>query len=126
MNNQRPINLDLATVSFPVTAIASILHRICAVISWVGLGFMLCLLYYGLLSEQHFNELVNMYTHNILLQFVSWGFLAAFGYYCMGTIKHIIQDFGFCEDFTGGKLISWAAIIAGVVLSLLSGILIWA
>ena len=34
----RPVNLDLTKFSFPITAIASIMHRICAVISWVGLG----------------------------------------------------------------------------------------
>ena len=126
MNNKRPVNLDLATVSFPITAIASILHRICAVISWVGLGFLLLLLCHALASEQQFNEVAELYNTNFLLQFVSWGFLAAFGYYCMGTVKHIIQDFGFFEDFAGGKLISWTAIIAGIVLALLAGVLIWA
>jgi succinyl-CoA synthetase beta subunit len=33
MSDKRPVNLDLGTVSFPITAIASILHRVCAVIS---------------------------------------------------------------------------------------------
>jgi len=31
-----------------------------------------------------------------------------------------------CEDFEGGKMISWTAIIVGVILSLLSGVLVWA
>lgn len=126
MNNKRPVNLDLTTVSFPITAIASILHRVCAVISWVGLGFLLLLLCHAMASQQQFTEVSELYNSNFLLQFVSWGFLAAFGYYCMGTAKHIIQDFGFFEDFAGGKLISWTAIIAGVVLALLAGVLIWA
>lgn len=126
MNNQRPVNLDLSTVRFPVTAIASILHRVCAVISWVGLGFLLGLLCHGLDSEQQFNELAGLYQSNVLLQFVSWGFLSAFGYYCMGTLKHIIQDFGFFEDFAGGQLISWTAIVAGVVFALLAGVFVWA
>ena len=81
---------------------------------------------YSLASEQQFNKVAEMYNTNVLLQFVSWGFLTAFGYYCMGTVKHIIQDFGFFEDFAGGKLISWTAIIAGVILALLAGVLIWA
>ena len=126
MNNQRPVNLDLTTVSFPITAIASILHRVCAVISWVGLGFLIMLLCHVLGSEQDYNNVVALYQSNFLLQFFSWGFLAAFAYYCMGTVKHIIQDFGFFEDFAGGQFISWAAIIAGIVLALLAGVLIWA
>lgn len=126
MNDKRPVNLDLATVRFPITAIASILHRICAVISWVGLGFLLLLLCYALSSVQGFDSVAQSMQSNFLLQFVSWGFLSAFGYYCMGTIKHIIQDFGFFEDFAGGQFISWAAIIAGVVLTLLAGVVVWA
>ena len=32
MSSERPVNLDLTTFHFPVTAIASILHRVCGVI----------------------------------------------------------------------------------------------
>ncbi len=126
MNNKRPVNLDLATVSFPITAIASILHRICAVISWVALGFLLLVLCYALSSQEGFKSVTEVLQTNFLVQFVSWGFLTAFGYYCLATTKHIIQDFGFCEDFEGGKLISWTAIVIGVVLGLLAGVLVWA
>ncbi|MEO0444315.1 MAG: succinate dehydrogenase, cytochrome b556 subunit, partial [Pseudomonadota bacterium] len=122
---KRPVNLDLSTVKFPITAIASILHRICAVISWVGLGFLIMILGYVLSSAEQYNTVAALYKTNFLLKFVSWGFLAAFGYYCMGTIKHIIQDFGFFEDFSGGQFISWSAIIAGVALALLAGVLVW-
>lgn len=125
MNNKRPVNLDLTTVSFPITAIASILHRVCAVITWAGLGYLLILLSLALSSEEQFVAVSGLLQTNFLLQLVTWGFLTAFGYYCMGTIKHIIQDFGFFEDFAGGKLISWTAIILGIVLGLLAGVLIW-
>ena len=126
MNNSRPVNLDLGTVSFPITAIASILHRICAVISWVGLGFLLMGLAMALGSQQSFDELVKLLQANFLAQFVAWGLLTAFGYYCAGTIKHIIQDFGLFEDLQGGKLISWVAILAGVTFSIAAGVMIWA
>ncbi len=126
MSDNRPVNLDLGTVKFPITAIASILHRICAVISWVGLGFLLVALCLALGSQEGFDTLTNLLENNFLAQFVAWGLLTAFGYYCLGTIKHIIQDFGLCEDFEGGKMISWTAIIVGVILSLLSGVLVWA
>jgi succinate dehydrogenase / fumarate reductase cytochrome b subunit len=126
MSDNRPVNLDLGTVSFPITAIASILHRVCAVISWVGLGFLLCALCYALGSREDYNVLATALDNNFLVQFVAWGLLSAFSYYCAGTIKHLIQDFGFCEEFSGGKAISWAAIIAGVILSVLAGVLVWA
>lgn len=125
MSDNRPVNLDLGTVRFPITAIASILHRICAVISWVGLGFLLVGLFYVLGSTEEYAALVDTLANNFLAQFVAWGLLSAFGYYCAGTVKHIIQDFGYCEDFEGGKMISTIAIAAGVVLTILAGILVW-
>ncbi len=126
MSDNRPVNLDLGTVRFPITATASILHRICAVISWVGLGFLLCALCYALGSPKEFGALANALENNFLVQFVAWGLLSAFSYYCAGTIKHLIQDFGYFEDFAGGQLISKVAIAVGVVLSLLAGVLVWA
>lgn len=126
MSDNRPVNLDLGTVSFPITAIASILHRICAIISWVGLGFLLMSLCYVLSSPKDYYALADTLNNNFIAQFVAWGLLTAFGYYCAGTVKHLIQDFGFFEDFAAGKCISWAAIVVGIVLSVLAGVLLWA
>ncbi|MFT6101850.1 MAG: succinate dehydrogenase / fumarate reductase cytochrome b subunit [Candidatus Endobugula sp.] len=126
MSDNRPVNLDLGTVSFPITAIASILHRVCAIISWVGLGFLLTALCYVLSSPEDYYVLATALNSNFIAQFVAWGLLTAFGYYCSATIKHLIQDFGFFEDFAGGKCISWAAIVVGIVLSVLAGVLLWA
>ena len=126
MTTKRPMNLDLTTVRFPITAIASILHRVCAVITWVGLGYLLILLSIALSSKEQFEMVSDSLQNNFLLQFITWGFLTAFGYYCMGTIKHIIQDFGFFEDFAGGQLISWTAIVLGILISLLAGVYLWA
>ncbi|MCH1448834.1 MAG: succinate dehydrogenase, cytochrome b556 subunit, partial [Litoricolaceae bacterium] len=36
MSRERPVNLDLTTFSFPITAIASILHRVSGVILFFG------------------------------------------------------------------------------------------
>ncbi len=113
MKDSRPVNLDLTTVRFPITAIASISHRICGVISWVGLGFFL------LLSSMNVSAFGNGF-----LAFISWGFLSAFGYYCLATLKHIVQDLGYFEDFEGGKMVSWAAIIGGVAISVILGVMI--
>ncbi|MGL1161857.1 succinate dehydrogenase, cytochrome b556 subunit, partial [Vibrio parahaemolyticus] len=44
VNKQRPVNLDLTTIRFPVTAIASILHRVSGVITFVAVGILLWLL----------------------------------------------------------------------------------
>ena len=125
MKDNRPVNLDLTTVRFPITAIASILHRVCAVIVWVGVGFYLIALHSLLSSEASFKQFHELMETSFLAQFVAWGLLSAFSYYCTGSVKHIIQDFGYFEDFEGGKLISWAAIALGGLLSILAGVVIW-
>lgn len=125
MKGQRPVNLDLTTVRLPITAIASILHRITAVISWVGLGFLLVLLCMALSSSESHSSLAETYSTNFFMQFITWGFLTAFAYYCLATAKHIIQDLGFCEDLQGGQNISWAVILLGIVLAIFAGVYIW-
>ena len=125
-NNDRPIDIQFGKFSWPVTAIASILHRITAVIIWVGLGISLAALYFASQSEASFNHLVSSLQSDFIVQFIVWGLLSAFGYYCMGTIKHLIQDMGYCEEFASGRVISWVAIILGLALSVLAGVYVWA
>lgn len=125
-NNSRPVDIQLLKFSWPVTAIASILHRITAVIIWVGLGIGIATLCYAVQSPEAFATVAETISSNFLAQFVVWGLLTAYGYYCMGTIKHLLQDMGYFEEFDGGKLISWTALGLGVVLSIIAGVYVWA
>ena len=125
-NDSRPVDIQFGKFSWPVTAIASITHRISAVIIWVGLGIGLATLYFANQSEASFDLVVLTLQSNFLAQFVAWGLLSAFGYYCMGTIKHLLQDMGYCEEFASGKIISWIAILSGLSLSVLAGVYVWA
>ena len=126
MNKARPVNLNLAVFAWPITAIASILHRICAVIIWVGVGFLLAAATISLESEQGFASVVTALNTNFLVQFVVWGLATATGYYVFGTLKHLIQDMGFFEDLAGGKFISWSAITLGIITSIIIGVTLWA
>jgi len=105
--------------------VASILHRISAVIIWVAMVFFLPALYISLESPEGFNKIKTMLTESIVAQFFLWGFLTAFGYYIVGGIKHIIQEFGYFETLKGGSAISRVAIGLGIFLSLLSGYWLW-
>ena len=125
LNDPRPVNLDLTKFSFPVTAIASIAHRVCAVIVWVGLGFALYALS-NASSIQDFAQFQKLMSTNFFAQFIAWGLMSALGYYVLGTAKHLIQDIGYFEDFQGGKMISWAALIGGGLISVIAGVVVWA
>ena len=105
--------------------VASILHRISAVIIWIAMIFFLPILYISLESQNGFYEVKAMLTENFFAQFFLWGFLTAFSYYVMGGLKHIIQECGYFETLEGGAVISRVAIGLGIMLSLLCGYWIW-
>jgi len=126
MSTQRPVNLDLRTIKMPVTARASILHRISAVALWVGMAFALIALYVSLKSEESFVAIHDAMANGFFLKFIAWGLLTALGYYCAATLKHVVQDMGHFEELESGKQIALAAIAAGVFLSILAGIWVWA
>ena len=117
-NNTRPVNLQLQKFSWPITAIASITHRICAVIVWFGLGVLLVSVAYVNESPMNYERTLSIINSYFIIQFILWSLLSAMSYYCIGTIKHLIQEFGYCEDFKSGKIISWLAISLGILLSI--------
>lgn len=125
MKKNRPKNLDLATIKLPIMGVASILHRISAVVIWFSLAFFLPALYLSLGSNQGFAEMQQMLAGNFIIQFLVWGFLTALGYYICGGLKHMIQEFGYFETLEGGRLISQVAIGLGIVLSLFTGLWVW-
>jgi len=125
-NDTRPVNLDLTKFSFPITAIASILHRVAGGVIWVGLGIALYVLCAATESAEGFANIALALEQNFLAQFIAWGLLSSFGYYCAATLKHIIQELGFFEDLAGGRAISWAVIIIGIVVTIAAGVYVWA
>ena len=125
MRSNRPKNLDLTTITLPVMGLASILHRISAVIIWLSLAYFLPLLYLSLDSNDGYQQVTDMLASSFIAQFFTWGFLTALGYYIAGGMKHIIQEFGYCETLAGGRMISQVAIGLGIGMSILFGVWIW-
>lgn len=125
VNKQRPVNLDLKTISFPITAIASILHRVSGVITFIALGILLWLLSLSLSSEQGFAQ-AQAITDTFIVKFILWGILTALAYHVVGGVRHLLMDLGFGEEnlavASRSARIAFAIII---VLSLLAGVLVW-
>ncbi|MDU2487402.1 MAG: hypothetical protein E7D17_07265 [Citrobacter freundii] len=51
VKKQRPVNLDLQTIRFPITAIASILHRVSGVAYHAVMGIRHLLMDFGYIEE---------------------------------------------------------------------------
>jgi len=127
VDKKRPVNLDLGTVSLPITSYVSILHRISGVILFVAIGIFLWLLEGSLASEQSFEDVKALFA-NPLCQFIIWGSLAALAYHAVAGIRHLIMDLGFGEDsFETGHATAWTAVVvAAVIIVIVTGwVFLW-
>lgn len=120
----RPVNLDLQTIHFPITAIVSILHRVSGVITFVAIGILLWLLSLSLSSPHGFMQAADL-VDNFFVKFILWGILTALAYHIVGGIRHLIMDLGHYEEFESGVMTAKVTFAATAVLSLLGGILVW-
>ncbi|MDC5703517.1 succinate dehydrogenase cytochrome b556 subunit [Vibrio europaeus] len=120
----RPVNLDLQTVSFPITAIASILHRVSGVITFVAIGILLWLLSISLSSPVGYAQAVDL-VDGFFVKFILWGILTALAYHIAGGIRHLLMDLGHFEELESGAMSAKVAFAAAAVLSLLAGVMVW-
>lgn len=125
MKKQRPVNLDLTTIRFPVTAIASILHRVSGVITFVAVGILLWLLGLSLSSPEGFQQ-ASAIMDSFFVKFIMWGILTALAYHIAGGIRHMLADFGYlAETLQVGTRSAQITFGITVVLSILAGVLVW-
>lgn len=125
VKKQRPVNLDLSTLQFPITAIASILHRVSGVITFVAVGILLWLLGLSLSSPDGFLNAVSI-MNGIIAKFIIWAILTALAYHVVVGIRHLMMDFGCLEEtFVAGKRSAIISFVITVVLSILAGVLVW-
>ncbi len=125
MKKQRPVNLDLQTIRFPITAIASILHRASGVITFVAVGILLWLLGISLSSPEGFMQAAAI-MDSFIVKFILWGILTALAYHIVGGLRHLLMDFGYIEeDLVSGTRSANLSFIITVVLSFLAGVLVW-
>lgn len=125
MKNNRPVNLDISTISFPITAIVSITHRVSGLISLAGALLLLWMLSISLSSEQSFNELKETLSSPVIT-IIIWGVLSALGYHCVAGIRHLIMDTGIGETLEGGRLGAKLVVaISAVLIIAIGGYLLW-
>lgn len=122
--DNRPVNLDLSTVKFPVTAIASITHRVSGVVLLGGILLLLWMLDRSLESEQGF-EVIKTLLDNVLVKLILWGVLSALAYHFVAGIRHMVMDLGFWEHLGSGKASAWSMMFIAAILIILAGIWLW-
>ncbi len=124
VNKPRPVNLDLQTIRFPLTAIASILHRVSGVITFVSLAILLWLLNLSLSSPDGFAAAASI-TDSFFVKFVLWGVLTALFYHIVLGVRHLLMDLGYFEEMDTGIASTKVSFASVAVLAVFAGGLVW-
>ena len=122
MVNKRPVNLNLMSFKFPLTALVSIAHRISGVLMFLLIPIALYQLHVllssslstGLMSHQGF-----------VMKLFIWVTLVATIYHVIAGARHLLMDLGFGESFSAATK-SAAVIFVLLVLSIVFvGVWVW-
>jgi len=124
MNKKRPVNLDLGSMKYPVTALTSILHRLSGILLFLCLFVMLYALGNSLSSEEGFNESKGMLL-SPLGKLIAWVLYSALIYHLVAGVRHLIMDMGVGETLQGGKRGSVIVIIVSTLLIAACAIWLW-
>ncbi len=124
MKDNRPVNLDISTIKFPLAAITSITHRITGVILLIGFGFLLYLLQLSLESESGF-VLVQELLSGLIVKLLTWAVIACLIYHFIAGCKHLLMDLGIGETNEGAQIGSWLVVAFSAVGILIAGVWIW-
>jgi len=115
MKKERPVNLNLATIHFPVTAIISIIHRMSGILLFLFIPFLLWVTEYSLSSQQNFMQLQACMA-NFWLRLIVWVFVSALLYHLIAGIRHLLMDIHVGETLEGGRFGAWLVLAISIVL----------
>tara|TARA_B100000315_G_C14302032_1_gene462299 strand:- start:208 stop:582 length:375 start_codon:yes stop_codon:yes gene_type:complete len=124
VKDDRPVNLDITTIRFPLAAIGSVIHRISGMFIFLGVALLLYLLDLSLQSQAGFDQ-VQALLDNFFVKFVTWAVVAALLYHLIAGIKHLLMDLGIGEttqDARTGALIVMS--LSGIA-TVIAGIWLW-
>lgn len=86
---------------------------------------MLYALGLSLESPEGFAEAKEMLSEGFFARLIAWGLVSALLYHLFAGIKHLVMDFGHCEELESGRMAAKATMIASGVAILLAGVWIW-
>lgn len=122
MNPDRPVNLPLSrlAVAMPVTAVASILHRITGIVLFAGVGYLCYLLDRAVTGPAGFEQAAAVLAAP-LGKFALWTVLTSLAYHVVAGVRHLLLDFHIGDSMNGGRAGAWislaVALAAGVALA---------
>lgn len=124
MKTDRPVNLNLFKMSWPLAAITSITHRITGVILFVGVAFGLYALGMALSSPAGFDEAAAL-VQQPFPKFILFGLLLALVYHFVAGVKHLLLDFHMGDSLEAARMGAVVVIVATIVITAVLGAMLW-
>ena len=126
MTDERPVNLSLPGLfaTMPVTAVASIVHRISGVVLFVGVLYLCYLLDLGLGDQAGFARAAEAVA-SPAGKLATWAILAALGYHLVAGVKHLLLDFHVGDTLAGARFASWVSIVLAVLAAAAAALWLW-
>lgn len=124
MKKERPVYLSLTQFGWPITAIASIIHRITGVLLFVGIGYLLWLLSIALSSPEGFFD-ARAILGQPLPKLALIGVVGLLIYHLVAGVKHMIMDFHIGDTFEAASSAAYVVFAISIVLTGLVGIWLW-
>lgn len=104
---KNPVNLNIFTIKFPITAIVSILHRISGAAIFLLLPVILYLFDKSLVSEAQFMLTISELKSCIFLKLIVFAYTAALIYHFIAGFRHIAMDLHLIDNLVKARISSW-------------------
>jgi succinate dehydrogenase / fumarate reductase cytochrome b subunit len=114
----------LGTIDLPVTAYASITHRITGVAMFFASFLLLWALDQSLSSEASFLALGETLGSPVA-KLVMWLIATVLSYHALAGIKHLVMDAGIGETMRGGVLGARLVFVLAAIAAVFWGVAIW-
>ncbi len=123
MTRERPKNLNLLTIRFPLPAIISILHRITGVLLFLSIPFALWCFQLSL-TDTGFDAL-QAHLDGLVVKLIFWALLAIFAFHFVAGIRHLLSDVHIGDSLKSGRLSAKLTIVVAIILIILAGVWLW-
>ena len=124
MHPDRPVNLPLPRLAaaMPVTAVASILHRVTGIVLFAGTLFLCYLLDLALTDEAGFARAAAI-IDAAPGALAAWAILTSLAYHVVAGVKHLLLDFHVGDSLRAGRVGAWLTLVLAAVAAV--GLAIW-
>ena len=118
--DNRPVNLNLLTISLPIIGLSSILHRISGVAVFFSFPLIVWVFSISLKSENSFLMLSNLLQNSIAFKAITFLILVGFSCHLLAGVRKLISDaFGVGETLESGRVLSWLVFGATFLMAVL-------